>query len=207
MDLDELKKVWDATGAQLALHEIDPGLSKESMHQSRRLVSSMLHNLRIELAVVIVSVAAIASYYFLAYDGKLQQVSWLYIALAALFGIYYYRKSRLLNAMSVSEGSVKSSLQRQLQSLEKLVQLYLIAGALAVPLVLLVFYLLLYEGSVIITGGFNIHSKGFGLVYLLFTAIFTVLLFICQNWLIQRFYGRHIQALKNLIAEMQEEPV
>lgn len=207
MELEDLKHIWDKASNESGAADKNPAARLDVNSASQNLFYRMRHNLFIELLIVLVSVSVVAIYYFTAYEGRLRQISWLYILLAAVFGLYYYKKSRLIKAMECSACNVKTNLQQQLKTLETWVRLYLIAGTLAVPLVMGVFYTVLRYNHFIIQTPFNGNTDSieFGLIYLLFTVIFTVGLFFFHRWYIQRFYGRYIKKLKRLVAEMQDE--
>lgn len=166
------------------------------------IVSGMRRNLLIEVIVVLVCVTAIAVFYFVAFNGQLQEVSWMYIIIAAGFLFYYYRKNALLKRMQCTVCDVRSNLQIQLNTLEKYVRLYLAGGTVLVPAVLAAFYLLVQHKHIIILP-FSTISAGLGLVlYIALTAILTVALFFFHRWYIFKLYGRYIQRLKQMLEEM-----
>lgn len=207
MELEDLKQIWRNAEDAAEAGDKKPDLRAGIHNASQNLFYRMRRNLFVELLIVLVSVTVVAVYYFMAYEGRLREISWLYMLLAGVFGLYYYKKNRLLQAMQSSASNVKANLQLQLKTLEKWVRLYLIAGTLCVPLVMAVFYTVLRNNHFIIQAPFKVASNsiGFGLIYLLFTVTFTVLLFFFHKWYVQRFYGRHIKKLKSLVAEMQDE--
>lgn len=205
MELELLKEIWKKTGEGDNVHR-DKQLLNMIITPSRNIVAVIRRNLLIELIVVLVSVTIIAVCYFISFNGKLQEVSWVYIVLAAVFVWYYLKKNRLLKEMQCTRCNVKSNLELQVKMLEKYVRLYLFIGTAMVPVVLLFFYALFYYKHIIMFPSTSVGRSEvtFALLYLFFTAIFTIVLYFFHRWYINRLYGRYIQKLKSLLYEMEE---
>ncbi|HEX5026850.1 MAG TPA: hypothetical protein VFV68_16330 [Agriterribacter sp.] len=205
MELAYLKEVW----SEMADKKMDTVYRKEVLAAvdipSQGLVSKMRRNLLFELLIVLLCVAAISLFYFTAFDGKLKEVSWAYLLLAFAFTGYYYKKSNLLKAMQCPTCVVKQNLQKQLRTLQKYVRVYLIGGTALAPVVMLFFYLLLYYKNIVIFPSLRSVNgvPVFTLLYLLFTAIFTIIFYFANRWYVNRLYGRHIQKLRNLLTEIE----
>ena len=203
MELELLKEIWKEADNK-PVH--DPASGDAIFEMTKKadlsIVSGMRRNLLIEVVVVLVCVTAIAVFYFAAFNGQLQEVSWMYITIAAGFLFYYYRKNALLKKMQCPACDVRSNLERQLKTLEKYVRLYLIGGTGLVPAVLAVFYLLVQYKHIMILPFSNI-SSGRGLaLYVALSVILTTALFFFHRWYIYRLYGRYIQRLKQMLEEM-----
>ncbi|MBX2924923.1 MAG: hypothetical protein KF746_22170 [Chitinophagaceae bacterium] len=206
MELDELKKIW-----MQAEHETGSGSDAALLgmlrEQSKSPVTKMRRNLLIELIVVLISVSAVAIYYFTAFEGRLQQESWAYIILALIFVWYYYRKNKLLKSMQCVECRVKSNLELQLKTLEKYIRLYIIIGTAVVPVLFyFLFHVVVQHNKIPLENSFGLkgHADTFALLYLLITITFTAVLYLINKWYIYLLYGRHIKKLKSLISEMEE---
>lgn len=205
MELELLKTIWeDAEKSRsdiVASGDVIMGMTKKS---PLSIIGSMRRNLMIEVMIVSVCVAAIAVFYFSAFNGQLQEISWMYIILAMIFFVYYYIKNRLLKKMQCPTCDVKSNLEVQLHTLEKYIRLYLVGGIMLVPAVLTSFYLLAYYKHFIL---FPFANMGFapGLIaYIAVAVILTAALFFFHRWYIFKLYGRHIQRLKSMLEEMSE---
>jgi hypothetical protein len=203
MELELLKELWEEADNKPAN---DPVSGDAILEMTKKadlsIVSGMRRNLLIEVIVVLVCVTAIAVFYFAAFNGQLQEVSWMYIIIAAGFLFYYYRKNALLKRMQCTVCDVRSNLQIQLNTLEKYVRLYLIGGTILVPAVLAAFYLLVQHKHIMFLPLSKI-SAGLGLVlYVALSIILTVALFFFHRWYIYKLYGRYIQRLKQMLKEM-----
>lgn len=207
MELDELKVIWNQVEHVTDVKITEPVTTKLPRQVKDDIFYRMRKNLRTELIIVLVSVTLVSVYYFMAYGGRLKEVSWLYIFLAAAFVGYYYKKASLLRSMECVACKVKSNLRLQLTTLEKWVRLYQLAGIALVPLIMLFFYVLLSYHHFVIQIPFaaDISQKSFAAVYLVFTVIFTTGLYFFNRWWVYKLYGRHIKKLKSLVAEMEEE--
>ncbi len=206
MELENLKEVWKATSDIRAFPAGEKKLLLNIGAPSQSLVSKMRRHLFYELLTVLACVTIIAIFYFIAFGGRLKEVSWAYILLALIFMGYYYKKNKLLKAMECPACRVKYNLSLQLATLEKYVRLYLIAGTFMAPVVMLFFYALLhYKHIPVFYSSYRIYNTaGFTLLYLLVTAIFTMIFYVFNRWYINRLYGRYIQKLKHLLLEMEE---
>ncbi|MGN6492544.1 MAG: hypothetical protein ACTHLE_11155 [Agriterribacter sp.] len=208
MELDELKEIWkQAEATQEVPHRSNDEILQMMQEPSKSPVAKMRRNLLMELLVVVISVSCVSIYYFTAFEGRLQEVSWAYIVLALLFFGYYYQKNKLLKSMQCVACRVKSNLELQLKTLEKYVKLYLIIGTALIPVMLcFLYYLVLSYKKIPISNSFGMsgNEDKFTLLYLLFTVTFTVVLYFLNRWYIHFLYGRHISKLKALIREMEE---
>lgn len=205
MELDELKEIWKTASGEP--HRSNDEILQMMQEPSKSPVAKMRRNLLMELLVVVVSVSWVSVYYFTAFNGRLQEVSWAYILLSLLFFWYYYQKNKLLKSMQCVACRVKSNLELQLKTLEKYVRLYLIIGTALIPVMLcFMFYLVLNYKKVPINNSFGMNGDegNFTLLYVLFTVVFTVALYFLNRWYIHLLYGRHIHKLKQLIREMEE---
>ncbi|MBN8860513.1 MAG: hypothetical protein J0H29_19130 [Sphingobacteriales bacterium] len=203
MELELLKEIWEETGHNPANN---PASGDAILEMAKKadlsMVSRMRRNLLFEVIVVLVCVTAIALFYFAAFNGKLREVSWMYIMIAAGFLFYYYRKNVLLKRMQCPVCDIRSNLERQLKTLEKYVRLYLIGGTVLVPAVLAAFYILVQHKHIIILPFSNI-SAGRGLVlYIILSVVLTTASFFFHRWYIFKLYGRYIQRLKQTLEEM-----
>jgi hypothetical protein len=209
MEFELLKEIWNEEADKpVRFLKIEGGIAGKLPASHRRVVSTMKRNLLVELIIVLVCVSGIAIFYFTAFNGRLQEVSWVYIAMAAVFGWYFYKKNKLLKQMECVVCQVKSNLEQQLTALEKYVRLYLVTGALMVPLVLLFFYMLVYYKHIVLLPSLYEYSRhiNFTLLYIIFAVTFTIGLYFLNRWYINRLYGRHIGRLRNMLNEMSETP-
>jgi len=208
MELNELKEIWK----QAAATPEDPLKSDEELmnmlqEPSKGPIAKMRRNLFLELILVVISVTSVSIYYFLAFEGRFREVSWAYMLLSLVFVGYYYRKNKLLRSMQCTACRVKANLELQLKTLEKYVKLYLIIGTALVPIVMYFMYFLVHGyKKVPLANAFGMagSENKFALLYLLFTIIFTIVLFFLNRWYIDLLYGRHIRKLRQLIREMEE---
>ena len=133
MELDQLKKIWQQ----------EPSATKEDQQllqllrkRSNNPIARMKRNLLFELIAIVALYGATIVYYAYAFHGTMSEVSWFMVVIALSFLLYYYMKNRLLNKMECVACQVKSNLQRQVNTLEKYVKFYLIAGTALAPIVI-----------------------------------------------------------------------
>jgi Flp pilus assembly protein TadB len=207
MELDQLKNIWQKEPA--AEQKQDEYLLSLLAKRSNSPIAKMKRNLFWELTAVIVLYGAGIVYYFLAFDGKMVELSWFMLAIGILFLVYYYRKNKLLNGMQCVACQVKSNLELQLGTLEKYVRFYLVAGNILVPVSMLI------VGYVaIILYPQRLHSsklvwndpdmQRIAIIFLIAIIAISVGTFFLNKWYVNRLYGRHITRLKQMLKELAD---
>lgn len=210
MDLDQLKDIWkelDHPAGEQGKQEILAMLKKRSQGP----IAKMKRNLKMELILVVVSYSAFIIHFFMSFDHQFQSVSWFLLVIALLFLGYYYKKNKLLKEMQQVSGKVKTHLERQVQTLEKFVKVYLIGGSALVPLCL-GFYGWIYHEQVqdpsvrtiFFTSDENPLWKAI-LAWSALTLALTVIIYFANVWILNKLYGNHIRKLKQILKEMTED--
>jgi 4-hydroxybenzoate polyprenyltransferase len=207
MELDQLKNIWQRE--QLERKEDEQMLSLLGK-KSNNPIARMKRNLLFELIAIIVLYGSMIIYYTYAFHGTLSEVSWFLIAIAVFFFIYYYRKNKLLSEMECLACQVKSNVDRQVRTLEKYVRFYLIAGTALAPLAVVFFGWLFYikfpkqSPSLFYPkeDAYPWWESALAWVGLLLAC--TVVVYYLNVWYVRKLYGKHVQILKKLLAEMDE---
>jgi hypothetical protein len=208
MELDNLKSIWkeadnrsttpgrNQSRAVWDRRGMDQLLGKPSMGP----VARMKRNLFIELLLVIVSYSSVIILFLVYRGGWLQEISWAYFFLGLLFFAYYFSKNKLLNEMQCVTCQVKANLQRQVRALEKFVRRYLFFGTLVFPVLMLFMAWLFYIKVPPVLNQSIIPTWYYWLILFVTAAMYFV-----NRIYLYRLYGRHIQRLKELVNEMEEE--
>lgn len=209
MELDQFKELWqqDLPGKGHDLEKLKSLLDKKSSSP----VAKMKRNLNIELWVILLSYGSMILFYFIAFNGRMREVSWFMLFIGGLFVLYYLRKQKLLREMECLACQVKSNLEKQIQSLEKYIRFYLIAGTALVPLSVLFFWWLfrmklrhIPDQSIFYTNPANPWWRA-AMAWILLTAGLTFLLFHLNKWYVRKLYGRHVEKLRSVLREMEGE--
>jgi hypothetical protein len=162
----------------------------------------MRRNLRVEVVLMIVAYIPCILFYWLAFDGRMAGVAWLFIGVLLFFYVYYYMKSRLLKKMQCVSCEVRSNLAGQLKTLRRYVRFYFWASTLMVPV-------MLFFSFEIALHSFRTGQPPFnwwrGLPLLLgLMILLTAFIYYFNRWHIHKLYGRHIRKLQELLREMDE---
>jgi hypothetical protein len=112
---------------------------------------------------------------------------------------------------------VKSSLQRQLTTLEKYVNFYFVTGTLLTPIVyfvagLIVFFKTPSGTTIVATDSLpgnapfmnHITDHRFFVEFLVIGVALTIGVYFMNRWLVNKLYGQHILKLKELLKQMEE---
>jgi hypothetical protein len=206
MELDQLKDIWKGLDEQVVNHKTDEQILAMLNKKSKSPIAKIKRNLRWEFAIMIVSYSIMILYYFMAFNGKLREVSWFMIAIALMFMVYYYRKDKLLTEMQCVSCQVKSNLERQVHTLEKYVKFYLIAGTTLIP-ICLIFFGYLFNKDVSHDSHGSLSSVPWWKTIAVWTTgavILTVPIYFLNAWTVKKLYGNHIRKLKSIISELSE---
>lgn len=162
-----------------------------------------------ELIAVIVGYGMVIVYFFKAYEQKFVSVSILYLIIALIFCVYFYKKFLLLKEMECMVCQVKSNLSKQVITLEKYTRFYLLAGTAIIPVVLIFFYWFEYT---YLPGGRNFffiqpsdtvslpESLGWLAIIVIIT---TVIFYFINRWWVHKLYGNYIGKLKSMLLQME----
>jgi hypothetical protein len=208
MELEQLKDMWKEQEPDRP-RDVQPLLNKKSNSP----IAKMKKHLVMELSAVILMYGIVIIYFFAAYKGRFSSVSILYLFIGVVFCIYYFKKFKLLKEMECMACQVKTNLSKQLDTLEKYIRFYLIAGTALIPLVLIFFYWFGYtylpkgrefffpQPSETIT---VLQSIG---IFMLITTVATVLSYYLNKWYIRKLYGTYIDKLKEMLLQMEDDAV
>ena len=207
MELESLKTIWKDVSintAATSAEDLEQMLSKKSKSP----IAKLKRNLMWEMIAVAVLYGFTIIYYLSANKpGMLYMVTML-LVVGALYGWYYISKRKLLNSMECVTCEVKSNLSTQLTTLEKLVKLYLWAGTLLVPLLLVLSFLV---GLFFMDNGVLLAKLGSKIiivfvVWALISFLLTIPVYFLNKWYVNLLYGRHVKKLRQIVNEMNELP-
>lgn len=179
--------------------------------RSRGLVAKMKRNLFGEMLLVLAIYIPAILFYLFEFRGKDAGTGWVLLLLLFCFTGYYYRKNKLLDAMQCPSCAIRSNLERQVITLRKYIRFYTIAGTILVPVMAVLSFL---SGSRLLSHPFtgslpfflNGHGHWEGLWICVGALIsVTVLSYYANVWAMNKLYGRHIEKLRLLLEEMDEE--
>ena len=207
MELDDMKNIWNDKSIEAAgADKISAMIGK----QSQSPIAKMKRNLRMELLILIFSLGIVAAYYFIAFKSEYSIIGWVYALLLVLFCYYFFRKNKLLNEMQCSSCRVKSNLELQLRMLERYVRFYLISGTAILPILFIFLGIVLYykkptliNETVLYPSATNPVWK-FLLAWFILLSVSTTIMWVLNRGYVNKLYGRHINKLKQLLAQINE---
>ena len=211
MELDNLKEIWNDVGNKPVHQNNNEQLALMLNKSSQSPIAKMKRNLLWEFIAVAVLFIPIAIYYFMAFNGKFSVIAWVYISMLLLFAVYFYYKNKLLGQMQCTACMVKPNLEKQVTILQRYVRLYLIAGTLMVPLLLIWLWFILFSKLPSIQNSFHFLPSSStpllktGIFWVIVIIIFTVLMYYMNKWYIYKLYSRHIKRLQEIVSEMNDE--
>jgi 4-hydroxybenzoate polyprenyltransferase len=209
MELDQWKDIWKE-GGKLPSDDAQK-LPLLLAKKSKSPVAKMKRNLKVELWFLIITYGGIILFYFLAFKGRMSAVSWFMLFIGLLFVIYFQRKNKLLTEMECLSCEVKSNLQKQVTTLEKYIQIYLIGGTLLAPVSLLFFGWFSYVSAWRNVNDIILYPSEHNpiwkviLVWVILTAFVTFIFYLLNKWYVRKLYGKHVEKLKEVLNEMEND--
>ena len=202
-----MKNIWHGKSEEAAgADKIAAMLGK----QSHNPIEKMKRNLRMELLIMIISLGAVAVYYFISFKSEYGIIGWVYTLLLVLFSYYFFRKNKLLNEMQCSSCRVKSNLELQLRMLERYVRFYLISGTVIIPILFIFLGIVLYykkptliNKTILYPSATNPAWK-FLLAWFVLLIVSTTIMWVLNRGYVNKLYGRHISTLKQLLSQLNE---
>jgi len=207
MELDDMKNIWKDKSIEAAgADKISAMIGK----QSQSPIARMKRNLRMELLILIFSLGIVAAYYFIAFKSEYSIIGWVYALLLILFCYYFFRKNKLLNEMQCSSCRVKSNLELQLRILERYVRFYLISGTAILPILFIFLGIVLYYKKPVLINETILYPSAtnpaweFLLAWFILLSVSTTIMWVLNRGYVNKLYGRHINKLKQLLAQINE---
>jgi len=207
MELDDMKNIWKDKSIEAAgADKISAMIAK----QSQSPIARMKRNLRMELLILIFSLGIVAAYYFIAFKSEYSIIGWVYALLLILFCYYFFRKNKLLNEMQCSSCRVKSNLELQLRILERYVRFYLISGTAILPILFIFLGIVLYYKKPALINETILYPSAtnpaweFLLAWFTLLSVSTTIMWVLNRGYVNKLYGRHINKLKQLLAQINE---
>ena len=209
MELDSLKAIWkESTFLPTATTqlELEQMLSKKSQSP----IAKIKRNLFWELMVVVILYTSTIIYYFIENSGMSIASAWMLIVMGLLYLLYYVQKKKLLKKMECITCEVKSNLSTQLSTLEKYIKIYLWAGTLLVPLIMIFFFIIGYiylpDVEKLKMQKTPYSTPAYVIVSIVFSAILTLPIYFLNKWYVHKLYGQHVKKLRIILNEMNEIP-
>jgi hypothetical protein len=222
MELDSLKDIWK----DLDESDLQPGrdvpISSMLHKRSQSTIARLKRNLNRELIAVLI-IYSLTIWYIITFQQMYSELALLLALVGGAFLFYYYRKSRLLKQMECVACEVRSNLKQQLGTLEKYVRFYFIAGTILTPLAYFVAGMIILFNAQEVNSHVvdvsldaqtsvsqmpiaqHISNHRFFVLFLSIGAVLTLGSYFVNRWLIGKLYGQHIQKLKDLLIQMDDE--
>jgi hypothetical protein len=209
MELDSLKYLWKGLEASAPNADHERELGALMRRRSAGPVARMQRNLYGECLLVLITYIPAILWFFMGFEGHLAPISWLFMAILAFLGVYFFRKNRLLKEMQCVDRQVRSNLQTQVDMLRRYTRFYVLGGTIMIPLMAISSYF-------IIRWQFP-PAPGAALFYriagpeewwkdpqywALALGVFTVAIYFVNAWYVRRLYGQHIRKLQAILDEM-----
>jgi len=202
MELDSLKTIWKEQETPVVVPDPEQ-LAHLLQAGSRGPIARMRRNLRVEALLMLITYIPTIIAYLGMFDGRLSLISLFLFAVLCFYAVYYYRKDRLLRNMQCVTCEVRSNLAAQLKALRKYIRFYVWSGTFVILVALVVALATLRHAMQ--SKAIPVHWW-FQPAFLL--GVMTPLaigLFYLNKWYVNKLYGRHIERLRDMLHEMDED--
>ncbi len=223
MELDSLKDIWKNLDEEDLQPAREVPITSMLDKRSQSTIARLKRNLNRELIAVVI-IYSLNIWYIIAYQQLYSELAVLLALVAGAFLYYYYRKSKLLTQMQCVACEVHSNLKQQLHTLEKYVRFYFVAGSIITPLAYFAAGLIILFNAQDFNSSLNdvpagdaqasvsqipvvahISNHRFFVLFVSLGAVVTVGSYFFNRWFVNKLYGQHIQKLKELLYQMEEE--
>ena len=201
MELDNLKTIWKEQEALAPVADPEH-LAWLLQLKSRGPIARMRRNLRVEAILMVVTYIPTILVYLGLFEGRLWLISVFLFVVLCFYGVYFYRKDRLLIKMQCVTCEVRSNLAGQVKALRKYVRFYIWSGMSVILIAMVV---------AVATVRWAMLQKGIVIHWWLqpkflpgVMAPFAVGLFYLKQWYANKLYGRHVERLREMLLEMEE---
>jgi len=203
MELDDLKNIWQNSESFKPKHEQEIALMLR--RRSKSVITKLKWSVWFELSFTILAGILLLYYSFTIPDGALR---WSFISFLVLFLgyiVYYVKKIRILHRFEENSTNIKANLENLISDLNAYVKFYQKSYTLMYPL-----YMVLIILFVIIDRGFNEFLESLkNLKIILYLVLLVGIFFISSLWLtkwyVKKLYGNHIENLKKVLFDFQDE--
>jgi hypothetical protein len=198
-ELDDLKSMWKEPGFEpKKANEIASMLKGHS----NTIVAKLKRNVKFELILTIVLSVVLAAYAFLLDDGRLRWTSISLLALFAAYSFYFIKKLKILNQFESSDSNLKETLQHLHKRLSVYLTFYKRSYTILYPVYFCLGLLfgLLESGSDHFVTRFK--NVGYSVWFIVFTALYFIVIYFLTNWYLNKLYGVHIDKLRKLLDEL-----
>ena len=211
MELDSLKYIWKKIEAPATGGNEEEEILALMQRRSEGPVARMRRNLYRECILILGTYLPTIGLYFLAFDGRLSGIGWLFVAILIFYAGYLYRKNSLLNKMQCAGCELRANLSRQVASLKRYTRFYVLSGTLLIPVMAVLSYGII-RWKFPPAPGAELFYKLSGLpwwqnplYWLAPLALVTVGVYYLNAWYVRMLYGRHIAKLHELLDELDEQ--
>lgn len=222
MELDSLKDIWKNLDEEDLQPAREVPILSMLQKRSQGTIARLKRNLNRELAAVVI-IYSLTIWYIIMYQGLYRELAVLLVLVGSAFLFYYYRKNKLLKQMECVACEVRSNLKQQLVTLEKYVRFYFIAGTILTPLAYFAAGVIILFNGQETTPALNnvpldaqtsvsqmpivahISNHRFFVLFASIGVVLTASSYFINRWFINKMYGQHIQKLKELLVQMEEE--
>lgn len=203
MELDDLKHIWQK--GDLFKPRREEEFTSMLKGRSHSIIARLKRNIWFELTFTIVGSILLLYYAFSIPSPSLR---WGFIFVLLSFGlyiIYYVKKIKLLNRFEGSEGNIRTNLENLIRDLDAFLGFYYRSYTLLYPgyLVLIVIVAIVDRGM----EQFIDSLKDWRIIgLLLFLVLLSVALSLwVSKWFLGKLYGNHLQKLRMLLKDLEED--
>jgi hypothetical protein len=193
MELESLRYIWHALEAPPDVAKDRQSLLALLQKKSQAPVARMRRNLIGEGILLLAAYTPAILCFLFGFEGRFAAISWLFLLVLVFFFAYYFLKYRLLRKMQCPTCQLRSNLVRQVETLQKYIRFYLLAGTAMIPLTYALSWL-------VVRWKFDIPIG-----WLVLLVPVTIVMYFINAAYINRLYGRHIKKLQELLRELDSE--
>jgi hypothetical protein len=204
MELEDLKSIWKSS-EPVFQPKNEQEIAMMLKGRSISIINKLKRNVWFELVFTIVVSVALLIYALSLEKGAMKWTSISLLLMCLASTIYYIKKLSVLNRVQGINENLRDTISFLITNLNGYLKFYKNSYTVLYP----VYFLLGLLFSVLERGTDNIGdflSEPSTIIYLLFMAgVFFLISFWFARWFLKKLYGNHLEKLKNILNELNQQ--
>jgi hypothetical protein len=214
MELNDLKQIFNDSIVAQTEAKSDEAIQSMINVRTKNVMSKLQHSLMVEIVLCYISVFVFGLIILFASESYTAWYFGVFGSLIFLFGFMLIFLLRRIRKENLADLPVKANLERLHNLIDQFVKRYFQLAMLLIPVCLFASFFMILSNSNY--GSFDnknlmiliLHVPGHTWVLFFCAAlIFTAVSYIFARWYLRKLYGNYLKDLKQVIYELNAEPV
>ncbi len=205
MELDDYKLAVKQKGENVISLKAQPELAGYMRGQTRSFVNKIKMNLKFEIAFAALFLIFDCFMLFFFIDVFYLRLFTIFLLIFCCGFIYYVVKLlRYIHLQYVLDTSVKEQLTQYVHIISRFTRLYFHLTMVMIPLIFLTAFIAVYLDHAESGSFMMLFSSQTTWAYFSISVAWSIMMYFCTKWYLNKLYGNHLNKLKEQLRELQE---